>query len=224
MKEKIDCKIIEDLLLPYLDGTLNSKSKEIVENHLLNCDNCKNKFKELKESLEENHENDKKYINYLKKAKRKEIFITLRTVALIIIIFILILYCRKFIIINNVFNQSSKYLSGNNIYIQIVQHLNNDSATIQKYYYKDGLSKQITADYYPDDTIHSSDPMYFSMSHEEFIKSVPLTIVRENKISNKLAAPLLFSMHADKFYVSSSSDLVDGYVLKNTFSENNGLF
>lgn len=37
---KIPCKIIEDLLPMYIDQVCSNETKEIIENHLKQCDKC----------------------------------------------------------------------------------------------------------------------------------------------------------------------------------------
>lgn len=72
MNKKNDCRIIEDLLLSYIDGILNSETKDFVEKHLSQCNECKQKLEELKSSILEENANDKKCIDYLKKLKEKK--------------------------------------------------------------------------------------------------------------------------------------------------------
>ena len=70
MKE-IDCKIIEDLILPYLEETLNEETRDLVEKHLQNCNKCKHKVEEFKSNIIENKDNDKKCIDKKQKEKKE---------------------------------------------------------------------------------------------------------------------------------------------------------
>lgn len=151
MKE-IDCKIIEDLILPYIEDTLNTETKELVEKHLQNCDECRNKVEEFKSNIIENKDNDKICIDYLKKAKRKERIKMIKWIILIILLFLLIIYLRNTIIVNSILNKSNKSLSHNNIYIQSMKYEPNNETIVTKEYYKDGKYK-ITTESYSNDNI-----------------------------------------------------------------------
>lgn len=59
MKNKTECEIVEDLLLGYVDGVLNTESKKLVDKHLLECDNCLKRLNEIKNDIEENENNEK---------------------------------------------------------------------------------------------------------------------------------------------------------------------
>ena len=167
MKEKIDCKIVEDLLIAYLDGTLNPETKEIVYKHFSECESCKSKFEDLKNSMIEDKASDKKCVEYLKKAKRKERINTIKWILLIIVVILLIIWLRKSIIITKIYNKRNEYLSSNNIYIQKIEHQPNSSAIVTEYYYKDGKYKKVT-DTYANDKSVANDVSYGTMNMEDF--------------------------------------------------------
>ena len=68
MEKKTECEIVQDLLLGYVDETLNKESKKLVEKHLIECENCSERLKEIREDIKENQNNQKKEIDYLKKS------------------------------------------------------------------------------------------------------------------------------------------------------------
>ena len=41
MEKKNECEIVQDLLLGYVDETLNNETKKFVEMHLNECKKCK---------------------------------------------------------------------------------------------------------------------------------------------------------------------------------------
>jgi anti-sigma factor RsiW len=45
---KLNCKKVEDNLLEYLDGSLDTQSLEVIESHLATCDSCSHRLKILK--------------------------------------------------------------------------------------------------------------------------------------------------------------------------------
>ncbi|MBU5317298.1 zf-HC2 domain-containing protein [Clostridium bornimense] len=70
MKEEISCEIIKDLLPNYIDNVLSNEGKEIVEEHLNNCDSCRKEYEILRSSIEIDTVDATK-INYLKKINLK---------------------------------------------------------------------------------------------------------------------------------------------------------
>ena len=51
MEKKIECKIVQDLLLGYVDNVLNEESKKVVEKHLSECDMCQKRLKDIKKDI-----------------------------------------------------------------------------------------------------------------------------------------------------------------------------
>ena len=63
---KIPCKIIEDLLPMYIDQVCSNETKEIIENHLKQCDKCAKIFNMHKietklKNVESDTKNDEKF-------------------------------------------------------------------------------------------------------------------------------------------------------------------
>lgn len=50
-KNKLDCKIVEDLLPLYCDGAVNDTTKNAVEDHLNDCDKCKAEYKKYSKDI-----------------------------------------------------------------------------------------------------------------------------------------------------------------------------
>ena len=70
-KNKIPCKIIEDLLPSYMDEILSDSVKEAVELHLATCDSCSEKLKDFKRQQEQALEQEqKKELAFIKGIKR----------------------------------------------------------------------------------------------------------------------------------------------------------
>ncbi len=66
---KNECDIVKDLLFSYCDGVLSQTSKELVEEHLKNCENCRNILEEIKQ--DDKSPKQKKEIDFLKNIKKK---------------------------------------------------------------------------------------------------------------------------------------------------------
>lgn len=169
MKKEFECKIIEDLMLSYIDDTLNIETKEMLEKHISECDNCKKKLEDFKSSILENQENDKQCINYLKKAKMKERLKTIRIIIIAIIVVLLVMYFRNFIIFNSLLNKADKSLENQNIYIQWMEKLLNNEVVVTRKYYKDGKYKQ-TIETYSDNNITLNSTLYSNVNSDETIR------------------------------------------------------
>lgn len=48
---KISCEIIKDMLPLYLDGVCSKETKEMVEEHIVYCDECKTELQSMKQVL-----------------------------------------------------------------------------------------------------------------------------------------------------------------------------
>ena len=70
MKKKIECEIVQDLLIGYADNVLNIESKKLVEKHLLECEKCQKKLEEIRKDANCDENIEQKEIDYLKKVKK----------------------------------------------------------------------------------------------------------------------------------------------------------
>ena len=98
MKKEIECSLVQDLSLNYLDGVLSENSKKFVENHLENCKDCSDKLNLMKKNVYDDNINDEtKEIDYLKNVKKKiskknKSLIIIGTMLILIIIFNVIVF------------------------------------------------------------------------------------------------------------------------------------
>lgn len=85
---KNECDLVKDLLFSYNDNILSNTSKELVTEHLKECDECKNFLEEIKQ--ESNEKKQVKEIDFLKSIKKninkKNIIILIVFMLLIIIV------------------------------------------------------------------------------------------------------------------------------------------
>lgn len=166
MENKTECEIVQDLLLGYVDGVLNTESKKLVEKHLLKCVNCQSKLNEIKADIKENENNQTKEIDYLKKIRRKSRIKSVILAIAIILILLIITYLYKFIIINNIMNKAEKSLQSSNFYIEVRSKISDNNIIIDKKYYKDGKYKKITEDY-SDEGLKSVHIEYSTINSDE---------------------------------------------------------
>ncbi len=85
-----ECDIVQDLLIGYNDKTLKEGSKELVKEHLKQCENCRKVFDEIKS--DDIQEDERIEIDYLKKINKKNsnknICIILLIILAVIIVFL----------------------------------------------------------------------------------------------------------------------------------------
>lgn len=74
--EKINCNVIQDILPLYIDDVVSDDTKELVEEHLQNCEICQRVYHETKTDLENDLKNFRKF---LKKKKTKTILLSIAT-------------------------------------------------------------------------------------------------------------------------------------------------
>ena len=90
--EKINCNVIQDILPLYIEDAVSEDTKELVEEHLQNCEICQRVYHETKADLENdmkiyaqtkensNEANDlKNFRKFLKKRKIKTILLSIAT-------------------------------------------------------------------------------------------------------------------------------------------------
>ena len=175
MEKKTECEIVQDLLLGYVDETLNKESKKLVEKHLIECENCSERLKEIREDIKENQNNQKKEIDYLKKIRRKSKIKSVLIAIGVILLLIFILYMNKFIKINSIMSNANKNLKSQNYYSEKQEMLGNGEVAIGKLYYKDGKYKCVN-EIYSDEENKIQSIIYWEVGTDERIE-----INEENK-------------------------------------------
>lgn len=176
MNKKTECEIVQDLLLGYVDDVLNEESKKIVEKHLSECKECQTKLNEIKTDIENNENNQKKQIDYLKKIRRKNNIKAILMAIGIIFFICLIIYLRKFIIVNDIMNKANISLASENFYIETAHVTLGDSVVLTKEWYKDGKCKMIR-EIYSDEGVKVDPAEYATINTDERI-----IVDHENKI------------------------------------------
>ena len=149
MEKKSECEIVQDLLLGYVDETLNKESKKLVEKHLIECESCRQRLEEIKQDMKLNQENQKKEIDYLKKIRRRLRIKSVLIAFAIIILVIIGIYVGKFATISNIMSKADKSAKSQNFYSESQQIIDNGKVFVHKVYYKDGKYKQ-TSEIYSD--------------------------------------------------------------------------
>lgn len=185
MEKKIECEIVQDLLLGYVDETLNKESKKLVEKHLIECENCSERLKEIREDIKENQNNQKKEIDYLKKIRRKSKIKSVLIAIGVILLVILILYMNKFMKINSIMSNANKTVKSQNYYSERQEMLGNGEVAIGKLYYKDGKYKNVN-EIYSDEGTKIQSIIYGEVGTDERIEineENKTKIIRKGEIS-----------------------------------------
>ena len=72
MKEKKECKVVQDLLPNYIEGLTTKETNEFIEEHLKDCIECQNVLKNMEDKLTLNKQKrDGREVDYIKKYSKK---------------------------------------------------------------------------------------------------------------------------------------------------------
>ncbi len=91
---KKECNIVKDLLPLYLDDVCSKESKELVLNHLKNCDECQKELENLKISIKKDSKKDLKILESFKNKLDLKIF--RRVLIIVSLIFLTLLGLTRF--------------------------------------------------------------------------------------------------------------------------------
>lgn len=94
---KFDCDIIQDLLPLYTDDVCSTKSREIVEEHILECSKCKEQLSALEnQSVTQELSNERNRVieTHLKKEKKRSTVIGLISAAVLMVPVVVCLICN----------------------------------------------------------------------------------------------------------------------------------
>lgn len=130
MKEKKDCKIVQDLLPNYIEKLTNEETNKFIEEHLKECDECQKVLENMQRNLNITTTNkDKKAVKYFKKYRKK--LRILRIILLIILTIFIANTARKMIIISNISSKAEKNINYEN-YHRVTYSYNKDNTAISE--------------------------------------------------------------------------------------------
>lgn len=87
MKNNLTCELVEDLMPSYIDGLTSEVTNNAMREHIAHCDKCKAKLDNMKEPYSEGKiEEEKKEIDFLKKARKRNIKTVISSIVAIILI------------------------------------------------------------------------------------------------------------------------------------------
>lgn len=94
MKEKRECKIIQDLLPNYIEKLTNEETNNYIEEHLKECDECKKMLKNMQKGLNINgSKRDNREVKYIKKYSEKLRISKLIIIIILAIALVVMTYC-----------------------------------------------------------------------------------------------------------------------------------
>lgn len=154
MKDKKECRIIQDLLPSYMEGLTTEETNEYVEEHLKECDECRKTLETMQKDIEINTNHaDKKEVNYFKKYKKK--MTLLKGIILIILLVFIITVGRRMFILVTLSKKAEKSKESDNYYIRYSQY-EGDSMTVTKTY-KKGEKKLTILEYYDNENTEQNN-------------------------------------------------------------------
>ena len=107
MKEKKDCKIVQDLLPNYIENLTNEETNKFIDEHIKECNECQKTFENMKKDFEANTtKRDEREVKYIKKYSNK--MKLLKTILLVIIVIYVIVIARRTIIMTSLSKKVNK--------------------------------------------------------------------------------------------------------------------
>ena len=132
MKEKRDCKIVQDLLPNYIEKLTNDDTNMYIEEHLNECEECKKIFENMKKELKLNNvKRDEREVKYIKKYNNK--LKLLRNILLIILVLFIIIIGRKIFILTNLSNKAKNMITLTNYYTKTETYSNGQMSILESY-------------------------------------------------------------------------------------------
>lgn len=128
MKEKRDCKIVQDLLPNYMEKLTDKETNQYIEEHLGGCQECKTVYISMNKELgTPKEEITQKKVDGFKKYKNK--LNILKTIIICFLLLIVLILCfivgRKMLIIRKMNTKVNNYTNSNNYYREITQYTGN---------------------------------------------------------------------------------------------------
>lgn len=138
MKERKDCKIVQDLLPNYIEKLTNEETNKFIEEHLKDCKDCNQTLQNMKKDLQlDNKERDRREIKYIKKFNKK--IKLLRNVLIIIVLLFIIVVGRKIFILTSLSNKAKANQNAENYCLKLESY-SEGKMTITEAYYKEEKS------------------------------------------------------------------------------------
>ncbi|MGN1270251.1 MAG: zf-HC2 domain-containing protein [Clostridia bacterium] len=134
MKEKRNCKIIQDLLPNYIENLTNEETNYFIEEHLKECPECQKVLANMQKEIKVNAtKRDDREVKYIKKYSNK--LKILKYALLIIILIYVIVVGRRTIIMTSLSGKANENQIYDNYYARLYSY-QGDTLTITESYNK----------------------------------------------------------------------------------------
>lgn len=121
MKEKRDCKIVQDLLPNYIENLTNEETNNFIEEHLKGCNECQEVLENMKKDFKVNTEKqDVREVNYIKKYSKK--LKILKTILLVIIMIYVLIVGKRTIIMYSLSKKAEQVQVNDNYYVRLYSY------------------------------------------------------------------------------------------------------
>jgi hypothetical protein len=132
MKEKRDCKIVQDLLPNYIEGLTNEETNLFIKEHLKECDECQKVLENMQKEIKVNiPERDEREVKYIKKFSNK--MKTLKFILLALIIIYIAIVGRRTFIMASLSEKAKENQVESNYYVKLYSY-QGDSLIITESY------------------------------------------------------------------------------------------
>ena len=233
MKEKNDCKIVQDLLPNYIDKLTSKETNAYIEEHINGCKECQKILDDMQKDIQLQEEKlEKKKVKYIKKYNHK--LRILKTTLLSIILIFAVLFVafpgRKMVIIESLEDKFEVYeQQSDNVYIKALMY--NDSNlqfTYENYYKDDDLKKYVMTN--PEADIKVTQYFYQNEIKQFIEEPEGKRLIIEPKENNIGVPPLMNYFYIDslisRFFVSMDYKIATGdvngkecYVFSRTYAK-----
>ena len=229
MKEKNDCKIVQDLLPNYIDKLTSKETNAYIEEHINSCKDCKKILDAMQKDIQVQEKKlEKKKVKYIKKYNHK--LRILKTALLMIILIFVVLFIafpgRNMIIIASLQDKFKEYeQQSDNVYIKTSYYPSQTVATYDNYY-KDGIEKHVMT--FSEDNVTSTQYVYPNQS-KTFVDGPDyknLSIMGGQYLYNPLNNYTYYDSLKTLFIMSRSYEITSGevngkacYILESTYKK-----
>ena len=143
MKEKRDCKIVQDLLPNYIEKLTSEETNSYIDEHLKECTECKNVLENMQKELKVNNpKREEREVKYIKKFNKK--FKVLRNILVIILVLFIIIVGRKTFILTSLENKAQERQNSQNYYLKLESYSEGKMTITEAYYKEEKSLVQIT--------------------------------------------------------------------------------
>ena len=201
MKEKKDCKIVQDLLPNYIDKLTSKETNIYIEEHINGCKECKKILDNMQKDIQlQEKKLEKKKVKYIKKYNHKLRILktTLLSIILILVVLFIAFPGRNMVIIKSLEDKFEVYeQQSDNVYIKVLEYDDSNLQLTYENYYKDNRVKYVVTN--PEVNIKITQYFYPNEIKEFIEESEGKRLIiepRENKIE---LPPLMNYFYSDSF-------------------------